>query len=321
MRVAIYAMGGGWGHVMRALALCRAVLREEPRAHCRLLVPERALRLCDEVVVRGEPCAATEPTAMRRWVVDVLAEEPPDVLVVDVFPRGVLGELADVLPTLAPRRVLLTRHVDPGFYAAPEIRDALQAYETVIWTEPPSARVDGPRVFETAPVLYVRPDEVLDRHAARAALSLPADARALLVLGSGDASHQSRTLSNIDALAERLPEWQVRYASLDLEPRRRLFPAGRLLRAFDAVLSAAGYQSYYELAQCGVPALLTPIPKRVDDQARRARGEMTVRCDPSWIVHRPDDVVEALREAPTAGPGTPIHGADEAASILLSRMQ
>jgi UDP-N-acetylglucosamine:LPS N-acetylglucosamine transferase len=45
------------------------------------------------------------------------------------------------------------------------------------------------------------------------------------------------------------------------------------LGAADAVISAAGYNSYYEIASVGVPVLWLPQKRLTDDQFRRAQGE------------------------------------------------
>jgi len=56
----------------------------------------------------------------------------------------------------------------------------------------------------------------------------------------------------------------------------RLFPASRCLRAFDFVVSAAGYNSFHELLLSGTPALFVPNEHpQMDDQ--RARAEHAAR--------------------------------------------
>ena len=45
----------------------------------------------------------------------------------------------------------------------------------------------------------------------------------------------------------------------------------RYLRAFDATVSAAGYNAYHELIRFGVPSLFVPMRRQTDDQEARAR--------------------------------------------------
>ncbi len=49
------------------------------------------------------------------------------------------------------------------------------------------------------------------------------------------------------------------------------YPMSRYLRAFDATVSAAGYNAYHELIRFGVPSLFVPMRRQTDDQHARAR--------------------------------------------------
>ena len=49
------------------------------------------------------------------------------------------------------------------------------------------------------------------------------------------------------------------------------YPLVRYLRAFDAFVGAAGYNTCCEVVQAQVPSLLVPNTLLVDDQLRRAR--------------------------------------------------
>ncbi len=49
------------------------------------------------------------------------------------------------------------------------------------------------------------------------------------------------------------------------------YPMSRYLRAFDATVSAAGYNAYHELIRFGVPSLFVPMRRQTDDQEARAR--------------------------------------------------
>jgi competence ComEA-like helix-hairpin-helix protein len=49
------------------------------------------------------------------------------------------------------------------------------------------------------------------------------------------------------------------------------YPIARFYRAFDFVISAAGYNSYHELICFQIPAGFFPVPKETDNQAARAR--------------------------------------------------
>ncbi len=230
-RVAFYAFGGGYGHGARALGLARA---------CRalglevlVLAPRRVAPLARwaEVPHQAPPVEPPQAHELSRWVFRTLARFQPDGLVVDVFARGILGELGPLLPRLAPHRTLLCRHVDPRFYALPGMEGILAGYHLVLATEPPPAALAGHAgLVRLPPVTLVGAGDILDRAQA--------------------------------------PDLGV----LDLTGPPRVLPAAPFLRGAVAVVAHAGYASYYEILQAGVPAVLLPRPRPLDDQFARARG-------------------------------------------------
>lgn len=291
-------MGGGNGHAVRGMGLARA-LQEKPAAaagrsqpaHCLLLAPERMkewARLARVPIASPPRMAHTDAEMLGDWVCRSLRDFRPDVLIIDVFPRGVLGELAQRLPELAPCRILLTRWVNPRYYLRPDIAEALRHhYHAQLWSEPPD---DGLKpLLETCqgvqrvpPVLFVRPQDVESSTAGRQAFGVGELQRMVLGLGSGDAATERNQLDTlVHAGRHARHRFAVLFFSHHLEPTEtrsvrvvRVFPGGAWLRTCPVVVAAAGYQSYYEIVQASVPAVFVPLPRPVDDQRRRARGEL-----------------------------------------------
>lgn len=138
----------------------------------------------------------------------------------------------------------------------------------------------------------VDPIRLLDRHerltreAARAELGVSEDATVVLVqFGSGSnfdyAPMRERTIRTL--LAEPnveivLADWLMAPAPVktaDFPTDRvvvlRSFPIARYLSAFDASVSAVGYNSFHEAIDAGVPTLFVPNENpRQDDQSARA---------------------------------------------------
>ena len=164
-----------------------------------------------------------------------------------------------------------------------------QAFDMVLEPGDLAAATDqGPtmqyreRTRQLAPVRLVEPDEALDRDTALASLDLdPAYRHVLLQLGSGNnfkVDHIARFI------AERLrhhPDVRLVHITspIALEPvelpdwviTRSVYPLGRYLGAFDACVSAVGYNSYHELLLGGCPTLFVPNEHpSMDDQLARA---------------------------------------------------
>ena len=130
------------------------------------------------------------------------------------------------------------------------------------------------------PIVLVRRAELLPRHEAARELGLDPERPAVLVqLGQGPGvGEAARRVIGVLAAREDL---QVAaggstLAGLDRVPGAVVrvpasYPMARLFRAFDAAVTAAGYNQVHELAALGVPALLVPMPRDTDDQLARAR--------------------------------------------------
>lgn len=190
------------------------------------------------------------------------------------------------------------------------------------------------RTVITPPVTLLRNDELLDRTAAREALGLERDRRyALFSLGPGN-------LKDVSGIARALGEemrrhgftvvWARAPISVRDEPLPEgvasiaVYPLSRYMRAFDAFVSAAGYNACCEIVQAGVRSLVVPNTLLADDQARRA--EMVSRFAPIVISACETDEQRrtgvarllALEAGPTRPPGLALDGAERAADEMLS---
>lgn len=265
MRVLFYSLGGGFGHLCRSLAVAR-LLRNTRGARVRMLVPRRSLAWVDPNI---EASAPLRPVAeeLSRWVWEQLTQFRPDLFVVDVFPRGVLGELPSGL-TLP--KVLLTRWVEPEYYRRREVEEALGCYQAIFTSEPFTGAEEfreKKTVVPVQPIVWTSPS--CSGEEARSRLG-GASKPLVVALGSGPPPAQER-------LRERLLQfclernWQLSFLSpvLGCESKE----VGTWLRGADLVVSAAGYQSYYEIVQAGVPVIFLPQRRKYDNQAQRALGK------------------------------------------------
>ena len=141
------------------------------------------------------------------------------------------------------------------------------------------------------PFTVLQDGELLDRQQARTALGLDAGRRyALFSLGPGNLKDVSSighglieemkargytvvwTRAPISATDVDLPD--------DVVPVS-VYPVVRYMRAFDVIVSAAGYNTCCEVLQSRVPALLVPNTLVADDQTRRA--QVLARAAPAVV--------------------------------------
>lgn len=309
MRVLYYALGGGHGHALRGLAVLSRLAAAPsggPPIDATLIAPAP---LSPWAQALGVALLAPPDLDLRGWIARLPA---PDLLLVDVFPRGVT---ADLLPMLGRAPAwLVSRRVRPDYYLHRDVRGAIEShFERVLWTEAPAEALRALRVpqHDLPPVLLGAP--ALSRAEARRRLGVAPDATLVLGIGSGEAEQQARLCRLLAKIARRAGA-EIRFVSAELpaagphgnaaerEPAAgrtvargdlassahgehmvvHAFPAAALLPAADAVVSAAGYHAFHEATALGAPAVFVPQRRRFDDQAWRAR-EALVAADPAAL--------------------------------------
>jgi hypothetical protein len=124
---------------------------------------------------------------------------------------------------------------------------------------------------------------MLSRDEARVELGLDPARPAVIVLLGAENNYDYATIRELTVshLASRpeiqivVAEWLMSEQPPKLPPgvmRVRRFPLSRFFRAFDAAVSAVGYNSYHELIFAGLPTLFVPNENpSQDDQLARAR--------------------------------------------------
>lgn len=148
------------------------------------------------------------------------------------------------------------------------------------------------KVTTVPPITLVRPSEYLDRDDARRELGLDADSLAILMQVTGPDAQRIESMIGavVDLLEDNGRARPVQLfapihvlADRAVEPvrpvrdgvttvRRRVYPLARHLQAFDGVITTAGYNSFHEVLQSGVPGLFIPRDSdTLDDQPARAR--------------------------------------------------
>ncbi len=138
----------------------------------------------------------------------------------------------------------------------------------------------GRKKITVPPVCLLDDEELLDRASAREALGIPAKGNYVLFsLGPGNLKDITGIGRNLIRLFESAG-MQVVWARAPISVRDVELPSGvksisryplvRYMRAFDAFVGAAGYNTCCEVVQAQIPSLLVPNTQLADDQIRRA---------------------------------------------------
>lgn len=305
LTVVAYAVNGaGLGHLTRVLAVLRWMRRIAKCAGTRLdayvlttsEASDLALRegfaafkLPSKTAVRDAEIPKEDYLRLaRQWIWHSVGLLKPDILLVDTFPGGTFGELAPVLDVPA-KKVFIHRAVKADFARLDGYRTFLPQYDRIISIEEPGAEPTGLyegfewRARTVGPILLRGRDELHPRAEARRRLGIPDDAFAVWVGagGGGDftAEKSLRSIANYFAEKENVhlvigagPLYRGEplrgpRVTWHTEPLAALdFPG------LDAAISAAGFNSFYELLNAGIPSAFFAQEKIADDQFRRIQA-------------------------------------------------
>ena len=197
---------------------------------------------------------------------------------------------------------LLTR--ERYFDAVIEPRDLAGAFDQGLTTTSRSKT----RFVE--PIRLLDKSEQIPRSMARAELGLDPDLPVLLLqLGGGNNYDMSlmrdltiQHLSNREDLQVAYVEWLISSGSEpvplpDNFTKVSTYPISRYINAFDATVSAVGYNSFHENFDAGLPAIYVPNENPAQDD-QLARAQFAARNGAAIIArrNRPEQLVAALTE-------------------------
>jgi len=299
-RIVFYAVNGlGLGHVTRLLAIARAVRRQAPEAEILFITSSEA----DGVIYREgfaavklpsktirEACGLKKPTYLKMaqsvtWA--ALSSFNPDVLVVDTYPSGSFEELIPVL-RWRQKNVFVFREQRRDTFQSGLLMAALPLYDRLIVPHDDVAQVgevpEPHKARAVGPILIRERKELLSRAAARTALGLPAEGLLFYASFGGGGDPEARRALDLTTravaaipgahlvigagpLARELPE-----AGAGVTVLAGRYPMLDALPAFDAAIAAAGYNTVHELLFAGIPSVLVPFERVLDDQEARVHS-------------------------------------------------
>lgn len=321
IRWLFYAVNGlGLGHLTRLVGLARQIRQRSPEAQFLFLTTSEAEWLLWQegfASVKVPSLTACRRSGLRHStyscllhtvVVNTIAAFRPHVLVVDTFPAGSGQELLPVL-RWDGRQVFIYREQRSSICQDAWFQNVLKLYDLILIPHhPPEVSLPLP---EEVPAEWVgsmlirSKTESLSRQEARQRLQLPLEGSLLYVgFGGGGDPEYEQLRHWVLEQAAHFPQWHFVYS---LPPLGRVapvsqqsnihcisyYPLAECWSAFDAAISAVGYNTTAELLHHGVPTIWVPLPRDVDDQHQRAKR--LVEQDAGWLV--PPYDTEALQRA------------------------
>jgi competence ComEA-like helix-hairpin-helix protein len=340
----ITSNGVGMGHLTRVMAIAR---RLPDHLTPILLTMSKGLPIAREQGFYSEYFPSSEVSGLQnpQWstglaarVGQLINEHKPAVVAFD-----------GVSPYSGVRRALAS-HPDPvsvwirrGMWRAGTPNKQLQAgdsFDLVLEPGEFAAAADqGPTVgvrdeaLAVSPIVFCDESELLPRAQAETELGLDPNRRHVLIqigeVPQPDRDFLHQTCANYIL---QHPETQVAVLEsaisedLVLPPSviklAAVYPIALLYRAFDFVISAAGYNSYHELIGFQVPAAFFAAPKMTDDQQARVRYAaevgvaVEVGVDPTFALDVLLDESERVKMSERAREMSFGNGAQEAADEI-----
>lgn len=225
---------------------------------------------------------------LRDRLLALIGETNAAAVVFDgAFPyRGLLDvrSIRPDLPLLWVRRGMWKREVDQKRLQLAEKFDAVIAPGDFGSSHDVGPTSTAP-ALRTAPISLQHVLTPLSKTEAKRALGLDPDRQALLLApGSGALGSVEDVAAEVrKVVGELAPDWQVAVTKQSIARHtiggdgvlllNNIYPLVRYLHAFDAAVSAAGYNSVHELLASQVPTLFIPsVNHATDDQRSRAAG-------------------------------------------------
>lgn len=344
----IYSLGGGLGHLNRSLCLARAAIRRNIK--CTLLSNSEHIdfvRSTQTWQVEFAPYinlvalpASLEAGAVREFVRDTMGNFPAGTFVVDTFPRGILGELVQILPGLGKEKcVLIARDLNAEYVKKFDIISFVnQHYGLVIDPGDHSSSDLQQHCVRTEMWVTRNAEELRTSADVYTELGLKTVDNLLVLSCTGNEQEQDGFLNLIDPIKTAFPDLSIaamvpassvatgkndefaastrstaqRWGSI--EHRISNWPGIDYVAAASVVIGAAGYNLVADCNATKTPLISIPQSKIYDRQDLRAKNLSTIVASTFGDIHR--GIANALSGQKHVTPDY-VNGADTACDLIL----
>ena len=209
-----------------------------------------------------------------------------DAILVDTFPRGLAGELAEVLPNMNCKKVLIHRDLNPSYAAKYQLAKFVKHYDLIISPGEKGCLSNSSNAITTSPWFNRDSDELLQPPEAKQLLGVKSqDRQVIAIVGCGrdEEAQKMRSLANRLAIS-LVNRAEVLFISpieqthaegpLQSETTVRtvsLWPFFEAIRGVDLLVGGGGYNTVNEARAAGVEYIGVPWERLYDRQVKRLR--------------------------------------------------
>lgn len=286
--------GKGLGHFNRVLGILRAFKALNPSTVCLLLTKADFISHanCYSIPVIKLPnssyIGALDIDFLKNISRKIISEFNPDIVLLDTRVDGLYGELLDSFLLEKYYVAFIRRPVKQG--RAKEIYKWLKFIDhLLILPEGEKHITDKFLEKNVRTVSYVPPITILDeaecypKEEALKAIGVKEEKSKFNILvttgGTGLETSTQNTILELLSQINNVSIWNTcpPISSTGCECRSKpklrnihFVPLMKIIRAFDLVVTTAGYNTVHELYKLKVPAVFIPVPRELDDQQYRA---------------------------------------------------
>jgi UDP-N-acetylglucosamine--N-acetylmuramyl-(pentapeptide) pyrophosphoryl-undecaprenol N-acetylglucosamine transferase len=335
MKIVCYAVNGsGVGHLKRLTAIARQLRLISSKSAAPLEIyfltsSEASHLLFDEgfasfkfpsreVLAKSGIETKGFTGLIKQWTAQTLKLLQPDLLLVDTFPAGYYDELTTENLSLCRATAVVHRLLKFDNLDKTAFYEALARYDSIIVPEESTEPILPPEIESKTEyfgaVVCREINELPERGEVRRRLHIEEKDFVVYLSagGGGDREAEKRIRFFYDSLSN-FPETKFVIGAGALYRGQRIYApniiwltnenAFELMPAFDAAISAAGYNSFHELLLAGVPTVFVPQIKWADDQFRRAcrasEAKAAILSEKMPDAPKLQNLIETLRDEKT----------------------
>ncbi len=309
MKYLIYALGGGWGHLNRCLSLAVtqascvgtknqvSIIINSPyfpyiqdkinSIYCNFINPETNFQ---------ETC---------KIVQEIVLKNDYNCLIIDTFPRGLGGELTDILPTLKAKKILIHRDLNPRYIQVKNLEEfVFNNYDLILIPG------DGenlpfshfPNTYITKPWLIKNYDQLISFDQAYFLLKinhkLPQQ-KVIIILASGEIK-ELEIYGEIANILNKNNNYIVRIISA-IKPQncpqeiwQFYYPAIDILPIADIIIGGGGYNTISEAITLKIPLIVLPQPRLYDRQITRIKRVVETGNNQVILIRNIPEIITAI---------------------------
>jgi hypothetical protein len=230
------------------------------------------------------PVPNLSPSNLGKYYKQLLDEYQITCLIVDTFPRGIVGELVGVLDTITMPKIMLVRDLNPRYVHQYNLGRFMQDhYDLCI---PIELVAFNQNLAIEHPITICSAHEILETASAQKILGVHnPERKTIFICPSGTLPDQQLFQDLYTELRELLPAYNVHLIDY--------FPAMQLYSAVDVVIGSGGYNTVGECLAMNLPLLGVPFLRLYDRQALRLQR---YKHRGIHLIENPLDILPKIQE-------------------------